>query len=85
LNGKKVVVITSRGGSYRADLSGGQFDLQESYLRRILGFMGLTDVTFIHAQNQARREQAGPSRAAALEQIWQIVSPTASVTEQRSS
>src|SRR6476646_3411399 len=38
LNGKKIVVITSRGGSYSADLSGAQFDFQESYLRRILIF-----------------------------------------------
>jgi len=47
--------------------------------------LGLTDVTFIHAQNQARREQAGPSRTAALERIWQIAAPTASVAEHRSS
>jgi len=76
LGGKKVVVITSRGGSYSADSPGAQFDFQESYLRRILRFMGLTDVTFIHAQNQARREQSEPSRAAALERIGQIVSQT---------
>jgi hypothetical protein len=37
-------------------------------LRHIFGFIGLTDVTFIHAENQAR-EGAGPSFAAAAEEI----------------
>ncbi len=69
---KKVVVITSRGGSYSMDASSEQFDFQESYLRRILGFIGLTDVTFIHAENQARREKAESSRNAAVERIEQI-------------
>jgi FMN-dependent NADH-azoreductase len=81
LGGKKVVVVTSRGGFYSADSPSAQSDFQEPYLRRILGFMGLTDVTFIHAQNQARREQVEPSRAAALEQIRQIVSQTANAAE----
>ena len=35
-------------------------DFQEPYLRHILGFIGLNDVTFIHAENQGR-EAAGPS------------------------
>jgi FMN-dependent NADH-azoreductase len=39
-------------------------------LRHIFGFIGLTDVTFIHAQNQLR-EGAGSSLAAVLEQIEQ--------------
>lgn len=82
LCGKKVVVIASRGGTYSADSSGAQFDFQESYLRRILGFMGLTDLTFIHAQNQ-RGEQGEPSRAAALERIGQIVSQTVNAAEHR--
>jgi hypothetical protein len=37
-----------------------------------LGFVGLTDVTFIHAENQLR-DGAAPSLAAATEQIEHLV------------
>ena len=52
LAGKKELVITSRGGSYRAGTPTAQYDYQEPYLRHILAFVGLTDATFIHAENQ---------------------------------
>jgi FMN-dependent NADH-azoreductase len=52
LAGKKAVVITSRGGSYRAGTPTAQYDYQQPYLRHILAFVGLTDATFIHAENQ---------------------------------
>jgi len=80
LVGKKVVVITSRGGFYSAGSPRAHADFQEPYLRHVLGFMGLTDVTFIHAENQARRE-AETYRAAALERIAQVVSQTAGIAE----
>jgi FMN-dependent NADH-azoreductase len=68
LKGKKVVVLTSRGGAYRPGTPTAQFDYQEQYLRHILGFIGLTDVTFIHAENQKPGDLAEPARAAAVEQ-----------------
>src|SRR5882762_1261748 len=71
LTKKKVVVITSRGGAYEKGTAKGAFDFQEPYLRHILGFMGLTDVTFIHAENQAR-EEAAVFFAAAAERIGEI-------------
>ncbi len=40
----------------------------DPYLRHILGFIGLTDVTFIHTDNQSR-EQAAASFEAAVERI----------------
>jgi FMN-dependent NADH-azoreductase len=69
LKGKKVIVLTSRGGSFRPGTPTAQYDHQEPYLRHILGFIGLTDVTFIHAENQKPGDQAEPSRAAAVEQL----------------
>jgi len=69
---KRVVVITARGGAYEKGTAAESFDFQEPYLRHILGFIGLTDVMFIHAENQAR-EQAGASLAAAVERIGGIV------------
>lgn len=66
LTGKKTVVVTARGGSYTLDPTAPNFDLQEAYLRRILGFIGLTKVTFIHADYQMGSEKAGESLAAAM-------------------
>jgi len=68
LVGKKVFVLTSRGGAYGPETHYAKFDFQEPYLRHILGFIGITDVTFIHAENQLR-ESAAASFAAAIEAI----------------
>jgi FMN-dependent NADH-azoreductase len=72
LGKKKVVVITARGGAYRKDTPAEKFDFQEPYLRHIFAFVGITDVTFIHAENQVG-EGAAPSLAAATQQIGQLV------------
>jgi len=69
LTAKKVYVLTSRGGAYTAGTPLAEFDFQEPYLRKVLGFVGLTDVTFIHAENQARPELAAAAKAAAIEKI----------------
>jgi predicted acylesterase/phospholipase RssA len=47
--GKRVIVVESRGGLY-SDGPAKVMDFQEPYLRTLLGFIGLTDVTFIHAE-----------------------------------
>lgn len=72
LTRKRVVIITSRGGAYEKGTSREAFDFQEPYMRHILGFIGLTDITFIHAENQAR-EEATAFFAAAAERIGGIV------------
>jgi FMN-dependent NADH-azoreductase len=51
LKDKKAVVITTRGGSY----AGEPLDFQEPYLRAVFDFIGITDITFIHAENLAMR------------------------------
>jgi FMN-dependent NADH-azoreductase len=48
--GKKVFVASSRGGAYTAS-DRAFLDHQESYLRAALGFMGITDITIIRAEN----------------------------------
>ncbi len=78
LKDKKVYVITSRGGAFRPGTSTEHFDYQEPYLRHILAFIGLTDVTFIHAENQKPGAQAEVAKAAAIAQIQQLAgAPTA--------
>lgn len=71
LGDKKVIVVTARGGAYPKGTPGEKFDFQEPYLRHIFGFIGLTDVTFIHAENQGR-EGAAPSLAAAADEIGRL-------------
>ena len=50
IKNKKMVVIASRGGDYSSGTPYEQFDLQEPYLRKIFGLIGLTDIRFIIAQ-----------------------------------
>ena len=47
LKDKKVVVINSRGLSYHSETDKAN-DHVTPYLRTILGFIGITDITFIH-------------------------------------
>ena len=49
LGGKRVIVIESRGGLY-SEGPAAAVDFQEPYLRHLLGFIGLTDVTFVRAE-----------------------------------
>ncbi|MCJ7957672.1 MAG: FMN-dependent NADH-azoreductase [Pseudomonas sp.] len=46
LTGKRAYVLTARGGIY----AGGTADHQEPYLRQVMGFIGIHDVEFIHAE-----------------------------------
>jgi FMN-dependent NADH-azoreductase len=55
--GKKMVIITSRGGDYSAGSPFHAYDYQEPYLRAVFGFAGITDITFVNAQPM---DAAGP-------------------------
>ena len=46
LTGKRAFVLTARGGIY----AGGTLDHQEPYLRQALGFIGIHQVEFVHAE-----------------------------------
>ena len=48
VRGKKMVVVTSRGADYSGPMA--SYDFLESYLRAILGFVGISDLTFFNAQ-----------------------------------
>jgi FMN-dependent NADH-azoreductase len=49
LAGKRVIVVESRGGLYSEGPSKA-LDFQEPYLSHLLGFIGLTDVSFVRAE-----------------------------------
>ena len=63
LGGKRVIVIESRGGLY-SEGPAQAIDFQEPYLRHLLGFIGITDVTFVHAEKIGYGPEA---RTAAIE------------------
>lgn len=73
VRGKKVLVVTSRGGY----VAGTAYDFQEPYLRTILGFIGITDVTFVHAEgvNSSDKDRedamtAASAKLIALAETW---------------
>ena len=58
LGGTKVFVVTARGGDYSEGSFMAAMDHQAPYLRTVLGFIGLDDLTFIHAQGLAMGDEA---------------------------
>jgi FMN-dependent NADH-azoreductase len=74
--GKRVIVASSRGGFYSDGAATAFLDHQETYLRGIFGFFGITDVTFIRAEGIAlgpdQREQAIAAARAEIEQAYQL-------------
>ena len=68
LGPKRVIVVESRGGLY-SEGPAQAFDFQEPYLRHLLGFIGLSDVTFVRAEKigfgpEARAEAIAAATAA---------------------
>jgi FMN-dependent NADH-azoreductase len=54
VKGKEVVIAVSRGGFYAP---GSPAEFGESYLKHLLGFIGVTDVRFVRAEGMARGPQ----------------------------
>jgi len=61
--GKTVIVASARGGVYSTSEAGNAMEHQESYLKTVFGFFGVTDVRFVRAEGLAMGEAA---KAAAL-------------------
>lgn len=64
--GKTVIVVSTRGGMY-AGLPGEVMDHQESYLRAMFGFLGVTDVRFVRAEGLAMGDEAKAKALAGAE------------------
>ena len=52
LTGKRAYVVITRGGLY------GEDHAQTNFIRQILGFIGITDVEFVHAEGLAISEES---------------------------
>ncbi len=61
VTGKKVYVVTSRGGIHRDQPS----DQMTPYLRAVLAFLGMTDVSFVYAEGMAFAADQGLASARA--------------------
>ncbi|MDN4591040.1 FMN-dependent NADH-azoreductase [Xenophilus aerolatus] len=61
--GKTVIVASTRGGMYSTSDAGNAMEHQESYLKTIFGFFGITDVRIVRAEGLAMGDAA---KAAAL-------------------
>jgi FMN-dependent NADH-azoreductase len=61
--GKTVIVASTRGGVYSTSDAGNAMEHQESYLKTVFGFFGITDVRFVRAEGLAMGDAA---KAAAL-------------------
>jgi FMN-dependent NADH-azoreductase len=57
--GKRIIVITGRGSSM-LDARYDGYDHQEPYLRSVFRFLGIDDVTFVHAQGLSLEPDARP-------------------------
>jgi FMN-dependent NADH-azoreductase len=66
LTGKKATVLIASGGTYDAGTAMASYNHVEPYLRTVLGFLGVTDVTFLVAGGTMALNY-GADRAAFLE------------------
>ena len=68
LKDKKVIIVAARGGLYE----GTDKDTQSKYLTDVLGFLGLTDVTFVYAEGLAMSDNQEQSLAKAKQQLTEL-------------
>jgi FMN-dependent NADH-azoreductase len=64
--GKKVYVVSSRGGVYSKGPAA-VMDHQEAYLKSVLGFLGVTDVEFVRAEGVNMSPEAKAEAVASAE------------------
>jgi FMN-dependent NADH-azoreductase len=67
LEGKKATVVVASGGVYEPGTPTGGFNFVEPYLRAVLGFLGVTDVTFVTASGAAKIMSGAVDRATFLQ------------------
>jgi FMN-dependent NADH-azoreductase len=65
--GKKVVIVSTRGGQYGDGAPFAPYDFQEKYLKAVLGFIGITDVSVVRAEGLGR---GGDVAKAAVESAY---------------
>lgn len=80
LKGKKVFIVTGRGGIYSGESPARGLDFQEPYLRALLAFLGLNDVTFIHVEGLRVSPEAAANGLARARKAVNDIVPGAAVS-----
>lgn len=79
--GKTIIVASSRGGVYSTSEGGQAMEHQESYLKAVFGFFGITDVRIVRAEGVAMGDEARNSALASARA--DILVATAEAANQR--
>lgn len=66
LQGKKATILVASGGVYEPGTPAEAFNFVEPYLRSVLGFLGITDVTFVTASGVSQVNTGKVDRASFL-------------------
>ncbi len=66
LQGKKATILVASGGVYEPGTPAGAFNFVEPYLRSVLGFLGITNVTFVTASGVSQVNAGKVDRAVFL-------------------
>lgn len=69
VNGKKMLIVTASGGTYRQGSPTAAYDYLKPFLNAVFGLIGITDITYIQADNlssgdDARQESLDEAHAA---------------------
>lgn len=76
VTGKKVIIASSRGGVFSTSEQMRAMDFQEDYLKAVLGFLGMHDVTIIRAEGlsmgDANRNAAFDTARAAINDLFAV-------------
>jgi FMN-dependent NADH-azoreductase len=90
VRGKKMIVVVSSGSDYSSDFMRG-LNFVEPYLRAIFGFVGIADMTFIHAQGMdlspdvrkgGQKAAIAEARQLARSATWRATAPVVVPDEQ---
>ena len=72
VSGKKMIILTSRGGDFSPGAPAAPYDMQEPFLRLVFGFIGVSDIQFIHANSlnlgEENRNQSLSAAESAIQQ-----------------
>lgn len=75
--GRKVIIASSRGGVYSTSAAGQAADHQESWLKLVFGFIGITDVSIVRVEGVGMGPDALAAAFAAAEAEIAALAPAA--------
>ena len=81
--GKTVIIVSTRGGVYSTNEAGQAMEHQESYLKVVLGFFGVTDVRIVRAEGLAMGGETRQQALAAAAQAIQAQVKTGAANQER--